>query len=94
MSYATPLTILAQIQRWDGHMMGGWGWMWIVGLLSLLLLVALVVGIVWAITHGGRPNQPARPHQRSAGDPQRALRPRRDLHRGVPGTFRRTALIP
>lgn len=66
MSYATPLTILAQTQRWDGHMMGGWGWMWIVGLLSLLLLVALVVGIVWAITRGGRPNQPdptARPRE-------------------------------
>jgi putative membrane protein len=39
-------------------MMWGWGWMWVLGLLSMLLLVALVVGVVWALTRSNRPSQP------------------------------------
>jgi putative membrane protein len=46
------LSVLGQAQRWDGHMMGGWGWMWLVGLLSMLLLAVLVV-VVWALTRSG-----------------------------------------
>jgi putative membrane protein len=56
----TSLAVLAQAQRWDGRMMGGWGWMWLVGLLSML---ALVVVVVWAVTRSGstnRPNPPSR----------------------------------
>jgi putative membrane protein len=52
------LTVLAQAQRWDDHMVGGWGWMWLVGLLSMLLLVALVVAVMWAVTRRGSTNHP------------------------------------
>ncbi len=53
--------ILAQRTEWGSHMMDGWGvgWMWAMGLFWMLLLVALVVGIVWAATHNGPP--PDRP---------------------------------
>jgi putative membrane protein len=54
----TSLTVLAQAQRWDDRMMGGWGWMWLVGLLSMLLLVGLVVAIVWAVTRSGSTSRP------------------------------------
>jgi putative membrane protein len=54
----TLLAVLAQAQRWDGQMMGGWGWMWLVGLLSMLLLVALGVVVVWAVTRSGSTSRP------------------------------------
>jgi putative membrane protein len=58
MTVAAMLPAVAQTQGWDGHMMGGWGWMWLVGLLSILLLVALVVGAVWAVTRSGSSSRP------------------------------------
>lgn len=39
-------------------MMGGWGWMWVFGLLSALLLAAVITTVVWAVTRGSRPSQP------------------------------------
>ncbi|HUH06801.1 MAG TPA: SHOCT domain-containing protein [Egibacteraceae bacterium] len=54
MTFATMLAILAQTQRWDGHMMWGWGSMWIVGVLSMLLVAAVIIGGVWAAASGGR----------------------------------------
>ncbi|MEX0657867.1 MAG: hypothetical protein WD080_01925 [Egibacteraceae bacterium] len=57
----TGIVILAQRTEWGSHMMDGWGagWMWAMSLFWMLLLVALVVGIVWAVTRTGRP--PERP---------------------------------
>jgi putative membrane protein len=55
---STSLAVLAQAQRWDGHMMGGWGWMWLAGVLSMLLLVAFVAVVVWAVTRSGPANRP------------------------------------
>jgi putative membrane protein len=53
MTALTTFAVVAQTQRWGDHMMGGWGWMWVAGLLWMLLLVALVVGLVWALARGG-----------------------------------------
>lgn len=59
MTPTAALTILAQAPRWDGHMSWGGGWMVVMGLFWMLLLVALVVGTVWAVTRsGGGPSRP------------------------------------
>lgn len=58
-----PLAYAAMIgaQRYDryGHM-DGWGWMWLGGLLWLIVLGALVGLIVWLVvrTSGQSPNAP------------------------------------
>ena len=58
MTSTTPFIALAQQgQSWDGGMMAGWGWMWAFGLLFVVLLAALIIAVVWLVTHGGRPGQ-------------------------------------
>jgi putative membrane protein len=58
MSAMTTFGVLAQNPGpWNGHMWGGgWGWMWIGGLVTMLLLVGLVAVIVWAVVRGTRPS--------------------------------------
>jgi putative membrane protein len=58
---STIFGVLAQVRGpWDGHMWGGagWGWMWVGGLLTLLLLIGLAAAVIWAIVRGSKPQPP------------------------------------